>query len=347
MTAVEPVSPPQPSSLSAAPSARQDAPAVAEHSGVADGLAAFLKVRPRLFGIAYRMLGSAAEAEDLVQDVWLRWQTTDRRVVRDAPAFLVTTTTRLALNVMQSARSRRETYVGPWLPEPVDTSADPGLGAERAQALELAVLVLLEKLTPTERAAYVLREAFDYSYREIADLLRLEEANTRQIVSRARKHVADGRRAPVSRTEQRRLLDAFIDAARLGDAAALAGLFAPEIASVADGGGFVRAARVPVVGRERVANFIAAVSSHYWAGVTPQRIDTNGQASVLILREGVVVGLVTIDASERGIEQIMWMMRPSKLAGLRLASRDEGHETLRPAFPDWSEPTASPQGVSA
>ena len=159
-----------------------------------DGLSAFLSVRPRLFGIAYRMLGSAAEAEDIVQDVWVRWQTADRSVVRDAAAFLATTTTRLAINVMQSARSRRETYVGPWLPEPVDTSADPGLGAERGEALEFGVLVLLEKLSPTERAAYILREAFDYAYRDIANVLRLEEANARQVVTRARQHVANGRR---------------------------------------------------------------------------------------------------------------------------------------------------------
>jgi RNA polymerase sigma factor (sigma-70 family) len=155
-------------------------------------------VRPRLFGIAYRMLGSAAEAEDIVQDVWLRWQTTDRSVVRDVPAFLAKTTTRLAINVIQSARSRRETYVGPWLPEPVDTGADPELEAELGEALQFAVLVLLEKLSPIERTAYVLREAFDCPYRDIADILRLEEANTRQLVTRARKHVADGRRAPVS-----------------------------------------------------------------------------------------------------------------------------------------------------
>ena len=131
-----------------------------------------MSVRPRLFGIAYRMLGSAVEAEDVVQDVWVRWQTADRSVVRDAPAFLATTTTRLAINVIQSARSRRETSVGPWLPEPVDTNADPGLGAERSEALEVAVLILLEKLSPTQRAAYILRKAFDYSYREIAKILR-------------------------------------------------------------------------------------------------------------------------------------------------------------------------------
>src|SRR5258706_50248 len=159
-----------------------------------NGLSIFVSARPRLFGIAYRMLGSAFEAEDIVQDVWLRWQRTDRSVVRDAPAFLATTTTRLAINLAQPARSRRETYVGTWLPEPVDTSADPGLGAERAEALELAVLVLLEKLSPAERAAYVLREAFDYSYQQIAEILQLAEASTRQLVTRARKHIADGPR---------------------------------------------------------------------------------------------------------------------------------------------------------
>ena len=188
-----------------------------------DGLSAFLSVRPRLFGIAYRILGSAAEAEDIVHDVWVRWQTADRSVVRDAAAFLTTTTTRLAINVLQSARSRRETYVGPWLPEPVDTSADPGLGAERGEELEAGILLLLEKLSPTERAAYILREAFDYPYRDIANVLRLEEANVRQVVTRARQHVANGPRMPASSTQQRRLVDAFIAAAQNGDIAGLEG----------------------------------------------------------------------------------------------------------------------------
>jgi RNA polymerase sigma factor (sigma-70 family) len=188
-----------------------------------DGLSAFMSVRPRLFGIAYRMLGSAAEAEDIVQDVWVRWQTADRRKVRDAAAFLVTTATRLAINVIQSARSRRETYVGPWLPEPVDTSADPRLGAERGQALASGVLLLLEKLTRTERAAYILREAFDYPYRDIANVLRLEEANARQVVTRARQRIANGRRMPASSTAQRHLLEAFIAAAQDGDVAGLHG----------------------------------------------------------------------------------------------------------------------------
>ena len=207
-----------------------------------DSLSAFMSVRPRLFGIAYRMLGSAAEAEDIVQDVWVRWQTTERRLVRDAAAFLVTTATRLAINVMQSARSRRETYVGPWLPEPVDTSADPRLGAERGQALACGILLLLEKLTSTERAAYILREAFDYPYRDIASVLRLKEANARQVVTRARQHVVNGRRMPASSTEQRRLLDAFIAAARHGDVAGLEGLLASYVVSTSGGGGLVRAA---------------------------------------------------------------------------------------------------------
>jgi RNA polymerase sigma factor (sigma-70 family) len=197
-----------------------------------DGLSAFLRMRPRLFGIAYHMLGSATEAEDVVQDAWLRWQTTDRSIVRDAAAFLVTTATRLAINVVQSARSRRETHVADWLPEPVDTNADPGLGAERREALELGVLRLLERLSPTERAAYILREAFGYAYRDIANVLRFEEANARQVVTRARQHVARGRRMPASSTQQRRLLDSFITAARRGDVAGLEGVLASDVLSI-------------------------------------------------------------------------------------------------------------------
>ena len=215
------------------PSIRPDA----EARGQDDGLAIFASVRPRLFGIAYRMLGSAAEAEDVVQDVWMRWQSTHRNAIENAPAFLATTTTRLCINLAQSAHSRHETYTGIWLPEPVDSSADPGIGAERGEALKLAVLLLLEKLSPTERAAYVLREAFDYEYPQIAEIIQMEEANVRQLVSRARKHIADGRRASVSSTEQRRFLEAFIAAAQKGDMTALEGLFAEDVVSYSDGGG--------------------------------------------------------------------------------------------------------------
>jgi RNA polymerase sigma-70 factor, ECF subfamily len=186
-----------------------------------DGLSAFLRARPRLFGIACRMLGSAAEAEDIVQDVWVRWQTADRSPVRNPLAFLVAATTRLAINVLHSARARRETSAGSWLPELVDTTTDPGLRAERGEALNVAVSLLLEKLSPTERAAYVLREAFNYPYREIAAILRVGEANARQLATRARAQVSGGRRAPVSPAEQRRLLNAFVAAARTGDLARL------------------------------------------------------------------------------------------------------------------------------
>lgn len=167
-----------------------------------ESLSTFLKLRPRLLAIARRMLGCAAAAEDIVQDVWLRWQTTDHRVVRDPGAFLATATTRMALNVMQSARSRRETCAGPWLPEPVDASADPREDVERDQALASGVALLNETLSPIERAAFVLREAFEYPYRDIAKALQLAETNARQIVTRARQRVAN-RRARGPRRSQR------------------------------------------------------------------------------------------------------------------------------------------------
>ena len=281
-----------------------------------DGVAVFESVRPRLFGIAYRMLGSAAEAEDVVQDTWLRWQGTDRSVVQDPPAFLATATTRLAITFAQSARSRRETYIGPWLPEPIDTSGDPRLGAERAEALEFAVLLLLEKLSPTERAAYVLREAFDYSYDQIAYILRSTEVNARQLVTRARKHISDGRRKSVSSSEQRRLLSAFVVASQNGDLPALEKLFASDVVSYADGGGAVHVARLPVSGRDRVANYYASVGAFMSAGVTIEWIETNGQAAALVLRNGAAIGLATIEASDEGIFRVLLIMRPSKLVAI-------------------------------
>jgi RNA polymerase sigma-70 factor (TIGR02957 family) len=281
-----------------------------------DGLGVFFGARPRLFGIAYRMLGSTAEAEDLVQDVWMRWQSTDRKAVQDAPAYLATITTRLAINVVQSARSRREAYFGIWLPEPVDTSADPALGAQRGEALELAVLLLLERLAPTERAAYILREAFDYPYDEIGEILRVTEANARQLVTRARKHIAEGRPRRVDAVEQRRLLDTFIAAAQKGELAPLEALLASDVVSYSDGGGVVRAAGKPIMGRERVARFVSAVASHFWSGVTVAMVEANGQGCALISRDGFVIALVTVGGSAEGIDQIMWMLRPSKLAGM-------------------------------
>ena len=203
--------------------------------------ASFHTVRPRLFGIAYRVLGSATEAEDVVQDTWIRWQGTNRSKVRDAGAFLAATTTRLAINVGQSARARRETSIASVPVEEVDTGADPSLGAEQREALALAVRALLEKLSPIERAAYVLREAFDYPYRQIAELLALSEVNARQLVTRARRRLSGEHRRPVRPGEQQLLLDAFVAAAQTGDVATLEELLA---AGVAGGAGYGEVVRV-------------------------------------------------------------------------------------------------------
>jgi RNA polymerase sigma-70 factor (TIGR02957 family) len=274
--------------------------------------AVFTHLRPRLFGIAYRMLSSATEAEDLVQDVWLRWQACDRSTVVNPEAFLATTTTRLAINVLQSARKRRETYIGPWLPEPVDTSADPYLGAERGEALEFAALLLMEKLTPSERAAYVLREAFDYSYAQIADILSSTEPAVRQLVSRARKHIASERRTPVTAAEQRELLTAFLAAARSGDLAALEQLFTPEVASLSDGNGRARVSRTPIVGATRVAKFLQAISTWFWDDVDVQWATTNGRTSAVLSEHGTVYGLLTVSATTEGIDQVLWLVNPEK-----------------------------------
>lgn len=205
----------------------------AEKDECDDALSVFLDVRRHLFGIAYRIVGCSVEAEDIVQEVWLRWQTANRGAVRNPPAFLTTTTIRICINFYQSARSRRETYVGEWLSEPVDISADPALSAERRETLKSAVLILLEKLRPRERAAFILREAFDYSYHKIADILRMKEPNVRQLLARARKRIASDRRATVRPTEGRRLLKAFVEAAQDGRLAKLEGTLVSDTLSYA------------------------------------------------------------------------------------------------------------------
>lgn len=296
----------------------------ADHPGgpadLDEAAAVFARVRPRLFGIAYRMLGSFSEAEDLVQDVWLRWHAYDRGTVLDPAAFLATTTTRLAINVLQSARVRREVYIGPWLPEPVDTSADPYLGAERSEALSLAVLLLLERLSPTERAAYVLREAFDYPYPQIAEIVQVSEAAARQLVSRARKHLRSERRAPVTDAERRRLLTAFVAAARTGDVAALEEILAADAVSYSDGGGAVRASRFPVVGAVRVAKYVRAFADRFWTDVDVQWANVNGQPAALLRRDGELFTVLTVDASDHGIDQVLWMMNPAKIAAVSAAA---------------------------
>ena len=278
-----------------------------------DAVAAFEPVRRQLFGIAYRMLGSATEAEDIVQEAWLRWQSTDRSVVRNPAAFLVTTTTRLALNAASSARARHEVYVGPWLPEPVRTVDDPTLGAERTEALEVAVLVLLERLTPTERAVYVLREAFDYPYSQIAEVLELSEANTRQIAHRAKDHIAEERHEPVSAEQRDRLLRAFVNAARLGDLETLEGLLAENVVALSDGGGVVSAGRRPVVGRDNVGRFLTGIVRKGGTGFEIATVQANGQTSLLVSLDGAPYSVVSIDASPAGIERVFLVVNPAKL----------------------------------
>ncbi|MET9271582.1 RNA polymerase sigma-70 factor [Kribbella sp. NPDC003557] len=281
-----------------------------------DAVAVFNQVRPRLMGIAYRMLGSHTEAEDLVQEVWLRWQAADRDAVQSPVAYLSTAVTRLAINASQSARARRETYIGPWLPEPVDTSADPYLGAEHGEALSFAVLLVLERLSPTERAAYILREAFDYPYDELAAMLQTSEAAVRQLVSRARKRIRAERRTEVSGDQQKTLLTAFVAAARSGDLAVLEQLLAKDAISYSDGGGAARASKFPVVGRSRVAKYYRSFHTRFWVGVEVEFGTANGRAAAMLRRDGEVFAVCTVTASAEGIDEVLWQMNPAKLTAV-------------------------------
>ncbi|MER5931533.1 RNA polymerase sigma-70 factor [Streptomyces sp. NPDC002054] len=265
--------------------------------------AVFEEHRGRMFGIAYRMLGSAAEAEDMVQDAWLRWSAADRTDVEHPGAFLAKTVTRLCLHRLDSARARRERYVGPWLPEPVFTgegALGPLESAEQREGVSLALLILLEQLTPVERAVYVLREAFGYGHREIAELLELSEANCRQLFRRASQRVAT---APRPRFEPdpeqwQDLVAGFLAAARDGDLAGLEQLLAAEAVYVSDSGGRVSAARRPVQGRNKVARFMIGVQRRPGAGVPFSVLEVNGAPALVFEGQAVVQfefenGLVT------------------------------------------------------
>jgi RNA polymerase sigma-70 factor, ECF subfamily len=284
----------------------------------------FLATRPRLFGLAYRILGSAAEAEDIVQETWIRWQAVDHSTIADPRAFLATITLRLSLTVAQSARARRETYIGPWLPEPVDTRSDPHLGAESGQALSLAVLTLLQNLSPVERAAYILREAFDYSYDAIATLLSVSLANARQIVSRARRHlsatppVKKQKDTEAQHRQHQHLLQALVQAARLGDLTSLERLFTAEVVSTTDGNGVVNAARRPVSGSSRVAKLMGNV--HFWRDVTFVSLEANGQPAILLYRNGSPLAFGTLELENDRIRQIFWVMNPDKIATIAKAA---------------------------
>ena len=286
------------------------------HADIDDAAVEFEIVRPRLFGIAYRMLGTVAEAEDVVQDAWLRWQGTDRSQVRSPQAFLSTVITRLAINASVSSRARHEVYTGHWLPEPVLTDDDPALGAERAEALELGLLLLLERLTPNERAVYLLREAFDYDFREIAEVLETSEANARQLARRARAHLEEHRSRRVEPAERDRLLRAFLSAAQSGRLDELEHLLAEDVVLYPDGGGVVPAARRPVVGRDRVRTIIEGGVSNLTADIAVTFVEANGELAAVMTRGGEMLALCSITAGPDGIDQIYFLLNPEKLGGV-------------------------------
>ncbi|MEU1517834.1 RNA polymerase sigma-70 factor [Streptomyces sp. NPDC005811] len=277
--------------------------------------------RPRLFGLAYRMLGSAEEAEDAVQDAYLRFSGADRTAITHPAAWLAKTVTHLCLTRLTSARARRERYAGPWLPEPVVTS-DGTLGplesAEQRDAVSLALLVLLERLTPTERAVYVLREAFGYGHREIAGALDLGEANCRQLYRRAVRRLAAGEGrfdVPVRRREE--LVASFLTAARDGDLAGLERILAAGVTWWSDGGGRVSAARRPIEGRERVLRFLAGGSRSFAAGFTYTAVELNGAPGLLALDGGILVAAIGFDCGPDGITGLRAVLNPDKLDFVR------------------------------
>jgi len=274
--------------------------------------------RPHLFGLAYRLLGSASEAEDAVQDAYLRLHAADRAAIRSLPAWLTTIVTNLCLNQLTSARARREKYVGPWLPEPVSTR-DGALGpletAEQRESLSIALLTLMERLNPTERAAFVLREAFAYSHRDIAEILEVSEANARQLHRRARQRVGE----PAARfrpdpAHWRRVVERFLTASRGGDVTTLITLLADNVTSTADGGGKVAAARRVVAGRDKVARYLAGAFRRPLVDI---RLDldreVNGELAVLGFVGPTLAGVLFFDTIDDRIEALRIVANPDKL----------------------------------
>ena len=252
----------------------------------------FLTHRSLLFTVAYEMLGSAADAEDVVQETWLRWAEADQAGVHDPRAYLVRIVTRLALNRLRTLARRREDYVGEWLPEPLLTTPDVAEDVELAESVSMAMLTVLETLNPTERAVFVLREVFDLSYDEIATAVDKTPAAVRQVAHRARQHVAARRpRMKVDRSEQQRVVERFLAALTSGDVQGLMEVVAPDVVVVADGGGVVAAARRPVRGADKVVAFLstfsrlapAAVVDTLWLnGATGGRVMLNGELDTVI-----------------------------------------------------------------
>ncbi|MGW2744597.1 RNA polymerase sigma-70 factor [Streptomyces sp. NPDC001450] len=277
--------------------------------------------RPRLFGLAYRLLGSAQEAEDAVQDAYLRLSGADRAGIEHLGAWLAKTVTNLCLNRLTSARARREEYVGEWLPEPVATS-DGTLGplesAEAREQVSMAMLVLLERLTPTERAVYVLREAFGYGHREIADVLDLGEANCRQLYRRAvgRVAVRESRFDPAPERREE-LVTSFLTAAREGDLTGLEKLLAADVTWWSDGGGKVTAALRPIEGREKVARFVAGASQRFAVGLEYTVVEVNGAIGVASWVGGTLVGVVEFELVDGLVAGVWAVLNPDKLEHVR------------------------------
>jgi len=285
----------------------------------------FQQYRPLLFAIAYRMLGSAAEAEDILQDAYLRFQAAAPEGVESPKAYLSTIVTRLCLNQLTSARARRETYLGPWLPEPILSAnypelADPETRLSDYDSISIAFLTLLEKLTPAERAVFILHEVFDYEYKEIAHILDKSEAACRKLFSRAKGYLAANRpRFKASPEEHHRLLEQFMRAAGDGDLEGLTTLLAEEVTFWADGGGKVRGAALqPVYGRAAVAHFVLGVSSRFTPpGARYLVADVNGKPTLLICHEdGTPAIVVSLEVGEGRIQSIWAVANPDKLGGL-------------------------------
>ncbi|MFI5611848.1 RNA polymerase sigma factor SigJ [Amycolatopsis sp. NPDC051903] len=280
------------------------------------GSAEFQQHRPVLLGAAYRILGSLADAEDVVQEAWLRWSDVDRSAVAVPRQFLIKVVSRLAIDRLRLAHRRHETYVGPWLPEPVRTGDGQPLGpadtAAQRDTLSLATLRLMHRLSAPERAVFILREAFELPYEEIGEVLGLGEAHARQLHRRGSTHLATGRdRFPTDPGVHRELVERFLAAARTGDRAALQGLLAHDVTLWGDGGGKVRAALRPVTGPERVGRFVTGLLAKYPA-IEFRVAEVNG-APALLVRLGEPWQVCSFEVGRDRITGIQWMSNPDKL----------------------------------
>jgi RNA polymerase sigma-70 factor (ECF subfamily) len=261
------------------------------------------------------MLGSAADAEDVLQETWLRWADVDLDTVRDQRAYLVRITTRQALGRLRTLGRRKESYIGPWLPEPLLTSPDVAEDVELADSVSMAMMLVLETLAPTERAVFVLREAFDVSYDEIAEAVGKSPAAVRQIAHRARAHVAARRpHGVVSPADARRALEAFQRAAETGDLQRLLDLLAPDVVFLGDGGGVVQTARVPIVGADRVARFLAAGMERIAAVGSLQPAQVNGYPALILGLDGEIDTVIAVRIDDGLITGLYAVRNPEKLS---------------------------------